>query len=208
MLTMVNPIDLEVTVQRWRSRWVSLTNVGCAGMLRFALVYFIYLLLRYLNKCRVVSHKWLHVLSMTLIHTLYWHMLHIYILSQNSCWLCMPLLLPCCILFTATTTTIRAGNHLTATRPVICQPLTFHLVMLGTRLLDPRGIPLLRSVILLPQEVIRQARVVIRPALQLVTHLELGIHQTVIAQHHRLTCRLNHLVIRIGGGMTITNLVH
>ena len=40
MLTMVNPIDLEVTVQRWRSRWVSLTNVGCAGMLRFALLYF------------------------------------------------------------------------------------------------------------------------------------------------------------------------
>ena len=39
MLTMVNPIDLEVTVQRWRSRWVSLTNVGCAGMLRFALLY-------------------------------------------------------------------------------------------------------------------------------------------------------------------------
>ena len=41
MLTMVNPINLEVTVKRWRSRWVSLTNVGCAGMLRFALVYFI-----------------------------------------------------------------------------------------------------------------------------------------------------------------------
>ena len=41
MLTMVNPIDLEVTVQRWRSRWVSLTNVGCAGMLRFALVYLV-----------------------------------------------------------------------------------------------------------------------------------------------------------------------
>ena len=40
MLTMVNPIDLEVTVQKWRSRWVSLTNVGCAGMLRFALLYF------------------------------------------------------------------------------------------------------------------------------------------------------------------------
>ena len=39
MLTMVNPIDLEVTVQRLRSRWVSLTNVGCAGMLRFALLY-------------------------------------------------------------------------------------------------------------------------------------------------------------------------
>ena len=40
MLTMVNPIDLEVTVQRCRSPWVSLTNVGCAGMLRFALLYF------------------------------------------------------------------------------------------------------------------------------------------------------------------------
>ena len=40
MLTMVNPIDLEVTVQRLRSPWVSLTNVGCAGMLRFALLYF------------------------------------------------------------------------------------------------------------------------------------------------------------------------
>ena len=40
MLIMVNPIDLEVTVQGWRSRWVSLTNVGCAGMLRFALLYY------------------------------------------------------------------------------------------------------------------------------------------------------------------------
>ena len=37
MLTMVNRLIFEVTVQRWRSRWVSLTNVGCAGMLRFAL---------------------------------------------------------------------------------------------------------------------------------------------------------------------------
>ena len=39
MLTMVNPIDLEVTVQRWKSRWVSLTNVGCGGMVRFALLF-------------------------------------------------------------------------------------------------------------------------------------------------------------------------
>ena len=42
MLTMVNPIDLEVTVQKWRLRWVSLTNVGCAGMIRFALLYFFF----------------------------------------------------------------------------------------------------------------------------------------------------------------------
>ena len=31
---------LEVTGQRWRSWWVPLTNVGCAGMLRFPLLYF------------------------------------------------------------------------------------------------------------------------------------------------------------------------
>ena len=43
MLTMVNPIDLEVTVQRSRSPWVSLTNVGCAGMLSFALLYLYYM---------------------------------------------------------------------------------------------------------------------------------------------------------------------
>ena len=41
MSTMANPIDLEVTVQRRRSGWVSSTNVGCAGMLRFALLYLI-----------------------------------------------------------------------------------------------------------------------------------------------------------------------
>ena len=36
----VNPIDFgNVTVQRQRSQWVSLTNLGCAGMLRFALLY-------------------------------------------------------------------------------------------------------------------------------------------------------------------------
>ena len=38
---------LEVTGQRWRSWWASLTNVGCAGMLRFALLYFSILLLAY-----------------------------------------------------------------------------------------------------------------------------------------------------------------
>ena len=58
MLTMVNPIDLEVTVQRWRSPWVSLTNVGCAGMLRFVLLYYIeetrWVLIHFL----VVFHWW------------------------------------------------------------------------------------------------------------------------------------------------------
>ena len=42
MLTMVRGwtlLILEVTCQRWRPRWASFTNVGCAGMLRFALLY-------------------------------------------------------------------------------------------------------------------------------------------------------------------------
>ena len=43
MLTMVRGwtlLILEVTGQRWRPEVASLTNVGCAGMLRFALLYF------------------------------------------------------------------------------------------------------------------------------------------------------------------------
>ena len=40
MLTMVNPIDFGGHSSWWRSRGESLTNVGCAGMLRFALLYF------------------------------------------------------------------------------------------------------------------------------------------------------------------------
>ena len=42
MLIMVRgwtQLILQVTGQRWRSRWASLTNVGCAGMLRVALLY-------------------------------------------------------------------------------------------------------------------------------------------------------------------------
>ena len=42
MLTMVRGwtlLILEVTCQMWRPRWASFTNVGCAGMLRFALLY-------------------------------------------------------------------------------------------------------------------------------------------------------------------------
>ena len=32
---------LEVTGQRWRSQWASLTNTGCAGMRLFVLLYFL-----------------------------------------------------------------------------------------------------------------------------------------------------------------------
>ena len=42
MLTMVRGwtlLILEVTCQMWRPRWASFTNMGCAGMLRFALLY-------------------------------------------------------------------------------------------------------------------------------------------------------------------------
>ena len=45
---------LEVTVQRWRSRWLSFTNVGCAGMLRFALLYFVLVHLSGRLKCTIV----------------------------------------------------------------------------------------------------------------------------------------------------------
>ena len=47
MLTMVRGwslLILEVTGQRWRARWASFTNVGCAGMLGFALLYLLLLL--------------------------------------------------------------------------------------------------------------------------------------------------------------------
>ena len=43
VLTMVTGwtlLILEVTGQRWMSRWASLTNEGCAGMLRFGSSYF------------------------------------------------------------------------------------------------------------------------------------------------------------------------
>ena len=40
MLTMVKPYWLEVTVQRWRSRWLSLTNVGVRGDATFCVVIF------------------------------------------------------------------------------------------------------------------------------------------------------------------------
>ena len=55
MLTMVNPIDLEVTVQRWKSRWVSLTNVGCMGMLHFALLYLFYLLHSFFQQIKAIA---------------------------------------------------------------------------------------------------------------------------------------------------------
>ena len=44
MLTMVRGwtlLILEVTGQRWKSPWASFTNVGCARMLGFALLYFL-----------------------------------------------------------------------------------------------------------------------------------------------------------------------
>ena len=55
MLTMVRGwtlLILEVTGQRWRSWWVSLTNVGCVGMLRCALLYLDFAILYFWYKLR------------------------------------------------------------------------------------------------------------------------------------------------------------
>ena len=61
MLTMVRGwslLILEVTGQRWRPRWASFTNGGCAGMLRFALLYF-HLRAQFCNTSTIFRLSWL-----------------------------------------------------------------------------------------------------------------------------------------------------